>query len=750
MKGKMKMSSQSKAGSAFLLACCFCMVLVVHCGILPSGADAQEKTSSPRPRIGIVLGGGGAKGMAHIGVLKVIEELKIPVDYIAGTSMGAIVGALYASGRSAGEIENLINAIDWNDVLSGESDRKDIDFRRKREDYQILTPLALGVKGSKIFTSKGLVKDQKVNVLFEMLMLQVSEIEDFDKLPIPYRAIAADVETGEMVVLKSGKLADAARASMSVPGAFPPVEVNGRVLIDGGIVRNVPVDIVRNMGADIIICVDVSKPLATRKDLGGPVSIMNQMLDIMMKKNVEEQIKTLGPMDVYINPILGELGSGDFDKGAKITLLGEKAAREKTDALKRYAVSGAEYAAFSERHHRDQVKEIKISSIQIEVQGESNISPEVVAGRLELRPGDTTDIKAIEKNAELIYGTGDFERVDLHMNKQNDGYDLLVKAKEKSWGPNYLRFGIALESDFEGWSEYNILIDYTRRWINSLGAEWKTQVNIGTPSRIYSEFYQPLTEKRFFFVSPHILWEEKPIRVYDGDTRVAQYDISRYEGGIDLGIQPSMYGEARVGLQFTQVDASQDIGRVDLPADNAAIGAVVARGRFDQLDNVNFPTSGYLASFELFSSLKELGSDDSYNKISANVGGAFTFRDQTILAAIEAGTRAGNELPFYDNFELGGFLNLSGFQENQLRGQSMAFGRIITYHKLARTIIGDLYSGVSLESGNAWDGDIDLTDLEFAGSVFVGFDSVFGPLYLGVGHAGEDRTAGYFYLGRMF
>jgi len=290
----------------------------------PGDALSAELEQPKRPKIGVVFGGGGAKGAAHIGVLKVLEEQKIPVDYIAGTSMGAIVGALYASGLSAAELEKVITSIDWKDVFSGNPNRQDIDYRRKREDYEHLTGLSVGIRDGKVVTPKGLIKDQKVNVLFETLMLHTSDIDDFDKLPIPYRAVAADLETGEMIVLKGGRLADAARASMSVPGAFPPIEMNGRLMIDGGIVRNLPIDIVREMGADIIICIDVDKPLETRKELGGSLSIMNQMIDIMMKKNVREQVKTLGPQDVYINPVLGEFGSADFAKAAEIARLGRK------------------------------------------------------------------------------------------------------------------------------------------------------------------------------------------------------------------------------------------------------------------------------------------------------------------------------------------------------------------------------------------------------------------------------------------
>ncbi len=716
-------------------------------------AELSFAEETKRPKIGLVLGGGGAKGAAHIGVLKVLEEQKIPVDYIAGTSMGAIVAALYASGLTAGELEKVITAIDWNDAFSGDPDRRDIDYRRKQEDYQHLTRLSVGIKDGNVVMPKGLIKDQKVNVLFETLMLHTSDINDFDKLPIPYRAVAADLETGEMVVLKGGRLADAARASMSVPGAFPPIELNGRLLIDGGIVRNVPVDIVREMGADIIICIDVDKPMATRKELVGSLLILNQMIDIMMKKNVRDQVKTLGPQDVYINPELGELGSSDFDKAAEISRLGEKAAREKIESLKRYSVSEGEYSTFAARHHRKQVNEVKIAAVKIEVEGESKISPDYVAGRLTVEPGDTVDVEQMKEQAGIVYGAGDFERVDLQVKRRQDSYDLIVKAKEKSWGPNYLRFGIALESDFKGSSSYNILADYTRRWINILGAEWKTQVNLGSPSGIYSEFFQPLSVKRLFFISPHAEWKQDPVDVYDGHKRVAEYRITDYQGGIDFGVQPSMYGEARVGLQFGKFRADSVSGNVNLPTNKAARGAIVVQARLDRLDNVNFPNNGYMGKFLFISSLKSLGSDDEYNRVQGSILGAFTFRKQTILASFLAGTYIGNDLPFYDKFALGGLTNLSGLYSGHLRGQALAIGKLITYHKVGSSFIGDLYFGGSLESGNVWSEDekkFDLGNLRLAGSLFVGYDTIFGPLYLALGHTDGGYNAGYFYLGSPF
>ncbi len=730
------------------------LIFVVFYSVNASFAACASKACyRHRPKIGLVLGGGGAKGAAGIGVLKVLEKLKVPVDYIVGTSMGAIVGALYASGLSAEEIEKEVKSINWKDVFSGEPKREDIDYRRKREDYEILSGLQLGIKNGKIVMPKGLIKDQNVNVLFETLMLHTAGISDFDKLPIPFRAVAADAVTGKMIVLRSGNLAEAARASMSVPGAFPPVELNGRLLMDGGIVRNLPVDIARKMGADIIICVDVGKPLKTGKELISPISVMSQMIDIMIKKNVDAQIKTLGPNDVYIHPDLGQLDSTDFDKSAEIIRIGEKAAMEKIAELKRYSVSDAEYAAFVAHHQRSMVKEVKIASVKVEVVGETKIPPEVVASRLSIKPGGIVDTEKLKKEAGIVYGTGDFERVDLNVKKREDGYELLVRAKEKSWGPNYLRFGVALESDFEGGSKYNILLDYTRRWVDSLGAEWKTQLNLGSVTGIYSEFYQPLTISHLFFISPSALWKRELYDVYAGSHREASYSVASYGGGIDFGYQPWMYGEARLGLVFGHFRAKAQTGSVVLPEDHATRGAIVARGRLDQLDNVNFPNKGYVAEFKFLSSLRALGSDYAYNKLEGAVLGAETFGKQTVLVSLSAGSRIGNPLPFYDPFTLGGFLKLSGLRTNQLLGQSMMLWRLITYRKMGHSFIGDFYLGGSLESGNTWEEgrkQFDLGNLRLAGSLFAGYDTVLGPFYLAFGHADGGFNAGYFYLGRTF
>ena len=719
-----------------------------------AAADATTKDSGQqsRPKIGLVLGGGGAKGAAHIGVLKVLEEQKIPIDYIAGTSMGAIVGALYASGLSADELEKVLTSIDWDDIFSGDPERKDVDWRRKREDFQFLTKLELGVKGGKILLPKGIIKDQKVNFLFETIMLHTSKIDDFDKLPIPFRAVATDLETGEMVVMKSGRLADAARASMSVPGVFPPAEINDRFLIDGGIVRNLPVDVVRKMGADIVIAIDVGTPLANREELQNALSIMNQMLDIMMKKNVQEQIDSLRPVDIYINPDLGDITSGDFARGKEAAATGEKAARQKIDVLKQYATSEQEYAAFLARHHRDLVTSVKVASVNIEIKGDTPIPPELIASRLSIKPGDTVDVETMKHDFDRVYGLKDYERVDLRLTPDGSEYDLKVKATEKFWGPNYLRMGMSLSSDFKGDSTYTILADYTRRWINQLGAEWKTQVQVGNQNSIYSEFWQPLDRTRLFFVMPHAEWRQNPYDVWINNTREARYRITWYDAGLDAGIQLSVYGEAAVGIVTGKVRADAITGQVDLPETKTQIGAITGRVLIDQMDNPNFPNKGYWGRLTLFSSMKQLGAGDAYNNLEGIVGAAYTYKKQTFLVSLDAGSHIGQQLPFYATFPLGGFLKLSGLSQDQLHGQQITLAKIVTYHNMAKSFFGDFYLGGSLETGNVWQADekFSFSKLRLAGSLFVGYDTILGPLYLAYGHADGGFNAGYLYLGRIF
>jgi NTE family protein len=725
------------------------LLLISVTSLLPQNLSLAAEQPK-RPRIGLVLGGGGAKGAAHIGVLKVLDELRVPVDCIAGTSMGAVVGSLYASGMSADEIEKTMMALDWADLFTDKPPRSEIDFVRKREDWTVLASMELGVKDGKVRSPRAIIAAQKIGLLFETLLMPVSEIRDFDKLSTPYRAVAADLETGEAVVLKSGKLADAAKASMSVPGVFPPAEVSGRFLTDGGIVRNLPVDVARKMCADIVIAVDVATPLPQREELGSPPAILNQMVSIMMQDNVQHQIDSLTTRDVFIHPDLGPVGSGDFQKGKEAIERGVKAALGKTDELRKLSVTKDEYAAYRERHRSTPPRTMRVGKVTIE--GLERVSPLTVQSKLEVLPGQEISVDHLKHQVGMVYGMGDFERVALDAERRGDVYDLKVVPQEKSWGPNYLRWGMSLSSSLQGDSDYNILADYTRRWVNGLGAEWKTQAQFGSYKVLQSEFYQPLEHSRTFFVAPRVSWQQRLIDVYQGDQIVGEYRLRKTTAGLDLGMQPWSYGEIRLGYEGGYAKQAIYRGTLAVPRDDVGLGAFRGRVVADQLDNPNFPHTGYFGVIDYYAALPGVGADDRYRRIDARFSKAFTYDAYTLLAGARYGSYVNSELPPYDLLSLGGFLNLSGYQKDQLYGQKVGFGRLVAYWRASQTLLGNFYLGGSFEAGNVWQRNESaaFNDLLYAGSVFLGYDTPLGPLYIAVGAAEGGHTTLYVYLGKVF
>src|SRR5688572_1747521 len=355
----------NKTGKAAWLAAIFHFMALM----MAAGAPAQESAPQPatsRPRIGLVLSGGGARGAAHIGVLKVLEENRVPVDAIAGTSMGAVVGGLYASGLSAKDIERVMTSVDWQDAFLDRPPRTDLNFRRKLEDQNFLVKFPLGLKGGKFRLPRGLVQGQKLTQILRGLTLPVAQIQHFDDLAIPFRAVATDIVTGDRVVLDHGDLTTAMRASLSAPGVFSPVDNEGRMLVDGGLSSNLPIDVAREMGVDILIVVDCGFPLLERGKLVSVATVSNQMLAILIRHNTAEQRKTLKATDLVIDPALGDFSSLDFNQHAKAMRIGEQAARGQSERLAALSVSADEFQRIADVRaaRRSGMPEIKFLRVE--------------------------------------------------------------------------------------------------------------------------------------------------------------------------------------------------------------------------------------------------------------------------------------------------------------------------------------------------------------------------------------------------
>ena len=375
----------------------------------PATAAPEESADGKRPRIGLVLGGGGARGAAHVGVLKVLEEMRIPVDYVVGTSMGSIVGGLYASGMTPQEIEREILAMDWDDLFKDEPDRADRSFRRKRDDDNYAFKAKPGFNDGKLQVPLAYIRGQKFDLALNRLMLPVIDVKNFDNLSIPYRAVAADLETGKAVVLGSGSLPKAIRASMAVPAAFDPVEIDGRLLVDGGIANNVPVSVARDMGAEVFIVVDVGSGLASRDKIKSALDVSGQLANFMFTLNSEQQLKSLTARDVLVRPALGDIGGGSFDRAAEAIPIGEASARAAREALLRYSVGPEEYARHLAQRGYGRPGPSVIEFVRIE--NHSRVSDAIIADKISIKPGQPLDVTQLEQDIGTIYGLEIFESV---------------------------------------------------------------------------------------------------------------------------------------------------------------------------------------------------------------------------------------------------------------------------------------------------------------------------------------------------
>src|SRR5437867_141640 len=701
-----------------------------------------------RARFGLALSGGGARGLAHIGVLKVLEELRAPIDVIAGTSIGAVVGGLYASGMSPDEIAREMERVDWITLFDDRPPRPDLPYRRKQDESSAFIDLELGLKSGRILLPRGLTAGQKIALLFKSQTARAAFVDDFDRLPIPFRAVATDLADGSMVVLSRGDLADALSASMSLPGTLAPAVIDGRHLVDGGLVRNLPVDVARGMGADVVIAVDVTTPFDPVESLKTLADVTRQVADMLTQDNVTEQ--TLRA-DLLIRPDLGAVSASNFAAGAEALRRGEEATRAQAGVLSRYSLPPDEYEArLREVRGAPAAVPTRIDSVRIE--GASRVDRRILERRIRTRPGATLDLELLQADLSRLYGLGDFEKVDFRLSR-TDGADLLIHAEEKPWGPNYLRFGLTFVNDLEGDSDYGVRARYTRTRMDALGAEWRSDSKIGRNRSLFSEFHQPLDFSGAFFVAPSAPLFGQFVNLYDGDQRVAEYEPQGTTVALDAGAELDRYGEVRVGVVRGRVKAAAAVGTSSLSEFDIATGGLTGRIVIDRLDNPYFPAQGRYGFVDLFLSRRSLGADVSYDKMAGSFSQVFHRGRHRVYVALDGGTNLGTEVPFYDDFLVGGFGSLSGFKEGQLRGPLFGVARLGYYARsggLSGRFGRGVYLGGWVEAGNAWANrsEARLDNLIYSGTVGAGVDTFLGPAYLVYGRSDDGHDAFYLSLGR--
>ncbi|EHZ2747844.1 patatin-like phospholipase family protein [Vibrio parahaemolyticus] len=745
----------------------------------PSVAQVKNEDTPTRPKVAVVLAGGGAKGAAHIGVLKALEEMHIPVDIITGTSMGAYVGGLYATGMSADEIESFIYSVDWN---SGYRDRVDRSQRRVRDKeyedrYQITTDL--GLRFGEVRAPTGVVQGQNMLRVLRETTGNLGRFDSFDELAIPYRSVATDIlELGE-VVIGNGYLVDAMMASMSVPGALSPYKLNGHMLVDGGVVNNMPVDVARAMGADVVIAVDISTDYKTEDDFTGLFTVADQLSNYLVRRSTQQQVETLQEQDVYIRPNVGQMETVEFDKMPWAFQSGYDITKEMESKLAGLRLSNAEYQKYID--HKQEVRKKLVYGDdrvvdEIVIVNNTHYSDVLLTNRLELETGRKIETAEIEKAVENLYALDRFELITYHF-EEVDGSNLLVfDVNEKSWGPNYLNFRFFLEDDFDTDSQYGIGMSTNFTNLNSHGAEMALNVEMGTDKLIEAELYSPVLSSQEFFVAGKVAYssEGRNLPVSDDDSSLSSVNdflpvsYTEFVSEIAIGIQPTLWQELRLGGRYSsgsiELSTLASVGNLDFER-----RGLFANYRLDTLDDFAFPTRGLLVDLEYLvshdTSPEEIGQskpedivEDTVYEIDARFKGAMSYQRHTLVGQAEYSfVQSKNSSITLDPRELGGFLHLSGIPRNSLIGQNLFFSSLVYRYKWFDNDFGlfeaPVYVGASLEHGGTWsDNDLKLNEapLYNAASIFFGVDSPIGPIMLAYGRTEQDMEAVYLIVGTSF
>lgn len=712
--------------------------------------QCQRPAINDRLSIGLALGGGGARGYAHLGVIKKLEELRIPFDYIAGTSMGSIVGGFLATGMETKELTDVVRQANWNELFDDRTQREDLPFRRKTDDQLGLFGPKLGIGKGNSLLPKGVRSGQKITFMFESVSSPRVTTSNFDLLPIPFRAIATDIVSGDMVVLDSGELSMAMRASMSVPGVFDPVERDGALLVDGGLVRNLPVDVARNMGAEVVIAVDVGTKLAGKAEMTSAIAIIYQMSGLLTVSNTEAQIRAMENDDILISPQLGDLvSSADFNKMDEAIPLGYAAAEAVEDQLKKYSMSEPEY-----RNWRRRVESCVNgpSSIHfLRLNNQSRFSDEVLRELITIQPGQPLDLEQLDHDLRQIYGLGFIRQARYRVVEEDGLQGIEITVQQDERGSAYIETGLDLYFSDRG-TEVNIRGAYLKTDLDERGAEFRAMLQVGESPGLFIDYYKPLDDRLKYSFRPSATFFQRPLYLYDDAAdAIAELKVQEAGGAISLTREFSRYARATVGYTRYSGDLDVIIGIPELKPFPFNGGEAFMELELDRLDNRYLPMRGTHSSLKYTVSSENLGADLGFEQLEFSLFGSKTFGRHNVLLGGIYNTNLDDNIPIYAYYTGGGFMNMSGYEPNSLVGSH--FGMLAAGYRYQVVQNGFLpgFVGATLEYGNAAENRKDIfTEGRLNGSVYFAYRTPLGPVYLGLGWSEEQSALLFLRLGTVF
>ncbi len=710
-------------------------------------ALAQAQDATP-PRIGLVLGGGGARGAAHVGVLKKLEELRIPVDCVAGTSMGGLVAGAFSSGLSPAGMQAALQQADWRDMFSDAASYADFTPRMKGLSQSYIPGSEGGFKNGALQFPSAVLSGQKIKFFIDRLVQAHSAPQRVERQPLPLALITTDIVTGQARVWRSGDLASLMRATMSVPGLMAPVKYEGLSLVDGGLVDNVPVAEVRQLcKPDVVIAINVGSPLLKSEDIdASPLSVTAQMINLLTEQNVTKSLDLLRPgVDIYIKPDLEGITAGDFERSEETIARGYAGATAAQAQLARLSVSAADYARWQRRMARSPVVQVTLDAL--ETPGMESQRASQLTAQLRSKPGAALDVKTLEDDLLYAYGEGRYSNVAYQLVNHDDKNVLRLFATDKPWGPNFVRSGVNFAWGTRDDARYNVRLAYQMTQLNRSGGELLVTGQFGSDNLVGVNGYQPLDADQPWFVEAQALTGSQSVDLYQNGRAQARLKNEFTEVNAGLGLNLGRYGVVKTGLLRRNLSASTTIGADGLlPPDSAtATSAWFALADLERFNSPYFPTQGWRAR------LMQTQAAD-YGKLDGSFAQALGLGSYVLTGRLAFTQATQGVLPITDAATLGGLNNLSGLAFKQILGSEMRYlglrsEKIIGHMPLG--LRGDLRIGVALEGGTMRQRYSETQGVELvrSGSIYLGGETPLGPIYLGIAKADDTAMRVFVFLG---
>jgi NTE family protein len=726
-------------------------VAPAHPQAQPTSAEEQAPKHS-RPTVGLVLQGGGALGLAHIGVITWLEEHHIPVNYVAGTSMGGLVGGVYATGRTAAEVRALVNGINWDQVMAGQTPFTDLSFRRKQDARDYPNNLEFGIRKGVQFP-EGFNSGQQVTLILDQVALPYSEIKSFDDLPIPFACVATDLVSGQPKVFRAGSLSLALRSTMSLPGIFTPVRTKDGIYADGGLLENIPVEVATQMGADLTLAIHLDEaPLPPDANLSS-FSVLGRSISVMISAN---ELRSMQKADILVSVPLQKYGALDFDKADEIIKAGYDAAAAKAKVLSTLAVDEATWSEYlAERAARRRTNPIpKFVAVEGVNEDLSRRVQEQFAGVA----GKPIDFDELSQAIMHLKGIGRFSTLSYEFVQKDDQQGLLIKTQEHAYGPPIIRPLILVDGASLNNVTFNLGARLTWLDIGGFRSEWRNDIILFSEYGFRSEYYHPFTPLTHWFAAPRVLLDDNPFYLYADNYLQTIYRLHNYGGGADVGYQFGTTGELRVGYEGGWQKFLPEIGnRSLLPTFSGGYGDARVEYQLDRRDDAVIPRQGQGAIFDFRWFNANPIAPNPYPVLEASGDSFFRISEPASVFLRGFGGTTFNYKTGFPQFSLGGSQRLVAYGTNELlMNQYLLFqaGYIRQMARLppllgsgvyflglyeAAQVYGPPYTMINKASGFPTDAAAGLV-----------VNTIFGPVEAAYAYGDTGHHKFFFRIGRLF